>query len=88
MEEEEAFQSPAPFLPHLLSPTYLCCWEMESGWWEEVKTLIFLTHQLPDASVSLLPDEDNFTYHLLYRGALKINEMFLNTLKAPGTVIV
>lgn len=61
---------------------------MESGWWEEVKTLIFFTHQLPDASVSLLPDEDNFTYHLLYRGALKINEMFLNTLKAPGTVIV
>ena len=27
-------------------------------------------------------------FHLLYRGALKINEMFLNTLKAPGTVIV
>ena len=61
---------------------------MRSGWWEEVKTPIFFTHQLPDASVSLLPDEDHFIYHLLYRGALKINEMFLNTLKAPGTVIV
>ena len=86
VEEEEVFQTPAPFLPHLLSPTHLCSWEMRSGRWEEVKTPIFFTHQLPDASVSLLPDEDYFI--CLYRGALKINEMFLNTLKAPGTVIV
>ena len=81
------FQSSAPFLLHLLSPTCLCGWEMGSGWWEEGKTPIFFTHQLPDASVSFLPN-DNFTCHLLYRGALKINEkIFLNTLKAPGTVV-
>lgn len=66
--------SESPTLPLLLGNG--------SGWWEEGKTPIFFTHQPPDASVSLLPNEDSFTCHLLW-GALKINEDFLNTLKAP-----
>lgn len=81
--------TPSELLLHLLSPAYLHCWEMGSGRWEEGKTPIFFTRQPPDASVSLLPNKDSFTCHLLYMGALKINEkIFLNTLKAPRAVVV